>query len=158
MSVAIQTNDLTKRYGTHVAVSNVNLEVRRGEVFGYLGPNGAGKTTTIRTLLDFIRPTSGSASIFGLDSRRRSSRSFMINSLPGVWFRYIRSGRMRADVGYSLRGNVRATACPGTAERPKAAVAMAVLFTKTARHDRLRFVPLEVEPIAFRPEEMPALK
>ena len=72
MGKAIQTNNLTKLYGTHPAVVDVNLEVREGEVFGYLGPNGAGKTTTIRTLLDFIRPTSGSASIFGLDTKKHS--------------------------------------------------------------------------------------
>ena len=72
MSAAIKTDNLTKFYGGHRAISNVNLEVREGEVFGYLGPNGAGKTTTIRTLLDFIRPTSGGASLFGLDTRANS--------------------------------------------------------------------------------------
>ena len=70
MSAVIQTRNLTKHYGTHLAVSNINLDVQEGEVFGYLGPNGSGKTTTIRTLLDLIRPTSGSASIFGLDARK----------------------------------------------------------------------------------------
>jgi len=66
----IRTEDLTKSYGRRRGVVGVNLEIRRGEVFGYLGPNGAGKTTTVRTLLDFIRPTGGQASIFGLDSHR----------------------------------------------------------------------------------------
>ncbi len=68
----IQTNNLTKKYGGVVALQDLNLEVHQGEVFGYLGPNGAGKTTTIRTLLDLIRPTSGSATLLGLDSRRDS--------------------------------------------------------------------------------------
>lgn len=68
----IRTSALTKHYGKRVGIENVNLEVSRGEIFGYLGPNGAGKTTTIRTLLDFIRPTSGDAKIFGLDSRADS--------------------------------------------------------------------------------------
>jgi len=72
MTFIIQTHALTKTYGTIQAINHVNLEVNEGEVFGYLGPNGAGKTTTIRTLLDFIRPSSGSASIFGLDSHRDS--------------------------------------------------------------------------------------
>ena len=72
MSAAIETDALTKFYGDYRAISNINLEVREGEVFGYLGPNGAGKTTTIRTLLDFIRPTSGSALIFGLNTRASS--------------------------------------------------------------------------------------
>ena len=68
----IQTNSLSHRYGKFWAVKNLNLGVEQGEIFGFLGPNGAGKTTTIRTLLDFIRPTEGSASIFGLDAQRDS--------------------------------------------------------------------------------------
>ena len=51
---------------------SLNLAVQEGEVFGYLGPNGAGKTTTIRVLLGLVRPTSGRASIFGLDSQRQT--------------------------------------------------------------------------------------
>jgi ABC-2 type transport system ATP-binding protein len=70
--IIIDTSKLTKFYGKRLGIEDVNLEVKRGEVFGYLGPNGAGKTTTIRTLLDFIRPTRGSATIFGLDIRRNS--------------------------------------------------------------------------------------
>lgn len=68
----IQTNNLTHRYGKFTAVKKVNLTVCEGEIFGFLGPNGAGKTTTIRTLLDFIRPSEGSAQIFGMDSREKS--------------------------------------------------------------------------------------
>jgi ABC-2 type transport system ATP-binding protein len=68
----IQTSNLTKNYGKRLGIENVNLEIMRGEIFGYLGPNGAGKTTTIRTLLDFIRPTRGDARIFGLDTRASS--------------------------------------------------------------------------------------
>ena len=84
MSAIIETEDLTKSYGPIVAVSNINLDVQQGEVFGYLGPNGSGKTTTIRTLLDFIRPTSGRASIFGLDSRQDSREiRGRIGYLPG---------------------------------------------------------------------------
>jgi ABC-type multidrug transport system ATPase subunit len=60
------THGLTKRYGKDiVAVDNLNLQVSRGEVFGFLGPNGAGKTTTLRMLLGLIRPTSGSAEVVG---------------------------------------------------------------------------------------------
>ena len=70
--VVINTSGLTKYYGAQLGIKEVNLAVNRGEVFGYLGPNGAGKTTTIRTLLDFIRPSGGSASIFGLDARQSS--------------------------------------------------------------------------------------
>lgn len=80
----IRTQDLTKSYGRRRGVIGVNLEIRRGEVFGYLGPNGAGKTTTIRTLLDMIRPTRGQASIFGLDTHRASLAIHQrVGYLPG---------------------------------------------------------------------------
>ncbi|WP_187683415.1 ABC transporter ATP-binding protein [Nocardia wallacei] len=69
MSNAIEIRDLTKTYGTRRGLAGLTLDVREGEVFGYLGPNGAGKSTTIRLLLDLIRPTSGSATVLGLDPR-----------------------------------------------------------------------------------------
>lgn len=61
----VVTDRLTKRYGDRLAVSDVSLTVRSGEVYGFLGPNGAGKTTTLRMLLGLVRPTSGSATILG---------------------------------------------------------------------------------------------
>lgn len=70
----IQTEGLTKYYRATRGISDVNLQVQRGEVFGLLGPAGAGKTTLIRTLLNFVRPTSGRASIFGLDSCQDTTR------------------------------------------------------------------------------------
>ncbi|MFN8513237.1 MAG: ABC transporter ATP-binding protein [Chloroflexia bacterium] len=72
MNLVIETTALTKRYSANRGIKNVNLTVGQGEVFGFLGPNGAGKTTTIRTLLDFLHPTSGRALLFGLDSQRDS--------------------------------------------------------------------------------------
>ncbi len=72
MVAAIVTERLTKHYGSVKALEDLDLEIAEGEVFGYLGPNGAGKTTTIRLLLDLIRPTSGSATILGLDSKADS--------------------------------------------------------------------------------------
>ncbi len=63
---AIATAGLTKHFGAVVALADLDLEVRRGEVFGFLGPNGSGKTTTIRLLLGLIRPTRGSARILGV--------------------------------------------------------------------------------------------
>jgi ABC-2 type transport system ATP-binding protein len=65
--IAIRTDSLTKRYKQRVAVDNLSLDVRRGEVFGFLGPNGAGKTTTIAMLLALVRPTSGHAFVLGHD-------------------------------------------------------------------------------------------
>jgi ABC-2 type transport system ATP-binding protein len=63
--IAIQTRNLTKYYGKNRGIENLNLDVRKGEIFGFLGPNGAGKTTTIRLLLNLIRASSGEATILG---------------------------------------------------------------------------------------------
>src|SRR5579884_1925554 len=65
--VVLRTTNLVKQYGQRLAVNGLNLEVRRGEIFGFLGPNGAGKTTTIRMALGLITPTSGSVEILGRD-------------------------------------------------------------------------------------------
>ena len=67
MAIAVRTEGLTKRYGSTLALDHLDLEIAEGEVFGYLGPNGAGKSTTIALLLGLIRPTSGRATVFGLD-------------------------------------------------------------------------------------------
>ena len=64
--------EFTKSYRDVIAVQDLTLEVERGEIYGFLGPNGAGKTTTIRTILNFVSPTSGNISVFGLDSVRDS--------------------------------------------------------------------------------------
>lgn len=69
MNNAIEIRELTKAYGARRGLTGLNLDVRTGEVFGYLGPNGAGKSTTIRLLLDLIRPTTGTATVLGLDPR-----------------------------------------------------------------------------------------
>ena len=80
----IETEGLTKSYGDTRGIDDVTLEVLPGEVFGFLGPNGAGKTTTIRTLLDLLHPSAGSARIFGLDSRRDSvAIRARLGNLPG---------------------------------------------------------------------------
>jgi len=77
-SIALVAQGLTKRYGSTdgglLAVDHIDMEIRRGEVFGFLGPNGAGKTTTIRMLTGLARPTSGSAQVLGLDLERDRSR------------------------------------------------------------------------------------
>ena len=70
MPAIIETEKLTKSYGVHRGIVDVDLQIEQGEVFGFLGPNGAGKTTTIRVLLDHIRPTSGRATVFGIETTR----------------------------------------------------------------------------------------
>lgn len=65
--VVLSIRNLSKQYGKRVAVDNLSLDVRRGEIFGFLGPNGAGKTTTIRMILGLIAPTGGSVDILGKD-------------------------------------------------------------------------------------------
>jgi ABC-2 type transport system ATP-binding protein len=114
--VVIQTQKLSKTYksesGPVVGLDALDLTVYRGEIFGYLGPNGAGKTTTIRMLLDLIRPTEGSATIFGLDALRDSvALRARIGFLPGelnLWrnqtgiqvIRYLARLRGMTDLSY----------------------------------------------------------
>jgi hypothetical protein len=82
--VAIGTTGLTKDYGQGHGLFGLHLEVRRREILGFLGPNGAGKSTTMRLLLDLIKPTSGSASLLGLDSRADSLQiRRRVGYLPG---------------------------------------------------------------------------
>src|SRR5438309_8899192 len=70
MSNAIEVRHLTRRFGQFVAVDDVSFDVRRGEIFGFLGSNGAGKSTTIRMLCGLLKPSSGSASVGGVDVTR----------------------------------------------------------------------------------------
>ena len=82
--LAIQTQGLTKSYGKVQALRGVDLDVRRGEIFGFLGPNGSGKTTTIRCLLDLIRPDGGALRVLGRDPQRESiAVRAHIGYLPG---------------------------------------------------------------------------
>lgn len=69
----IETNNLCKSYGKNRGIIDLNLKIKEGEIFGFVGPNGAGKSTAIRTLLNFILPTSGSAKILGKDIVKESS-------------------------------------------------------------------------------------
>jgi ABC-2 type transport system ATP-binding protein len=80
----IETSGLSVNYGRHRGIVDVDLAVKSGEIFGFLGPNGAGKTTTLRVLLDIIRPTQGSASIFGLDCQKQGVKlRLRVGYLPG---------------------------------------------------------------------------
>ncbi len=91
----IETEGLSKFYGPERGIEDVTIAVEAGEVFAFLGPNGAGKTTTIRTLLDLLHPSAGSARIFGLDSHRDSvAIRARLGNLPG-------------DFGYGKRSSGR---------------------------------------------------
>lgn len=71
---AIEIKNLTKVYGKNRGIQDINISVKEGEIYGFIGPNGAGKSTTIKTLLNFIYPTSGEALIFGMDSVKESEK------------------------------------------------------------------------------------
>ena len=84
MSTIIQTNQLTKSYGRSRGIIAVTFAIQEGEVFGFLGPNGAGKTTTMRVLMGLLRPSSGSATIGGLDCWKASTQiKKLVGYLPG---------------------------------------------------------------------------
>lgn len=70
MEIILKTKDLTKKYDNHIVVDNLNLEIRKGEVFGLLGPNGAGKSTTMNMICDIVKPTLGSVEFMGKDFRK----------------------------------------------------------------------------------------
>jgi len=73
--VVLETRSLRKRFGEKVAVENLSLSVRRGEVFGFLGPNGAGKTTSLKMLLGLVEPTAGSGEVLGAPLGDRAARA-----------------------------------------------------------------------------------
>ena len=108
MTATIQTQKLTKFYDSQRGIIDLDLEIDAGEVFGFLGPNGAGKTTTIRTILDLIRPSSGKAFVFGIESsvdpiaiHRR------VGYVPGEFTLYDRlTGGQTISYFANLRGGV----------------------------------------------------
>ena len=106
--IAIHTDGLTKHYGDVKALVDLDLEILPGEIFGFLGPNGAGKTTMIRTILDEIRPTSGTASILGMDSHQKSVEIRKhIGYVPGDLAMYPNlTGRDTLTYFANLRGGV----------------------------------------------------
>jgi ABC-2 type transport system ATP-binding protein len=108
MTAVIRTEKLTKSYGSHRGIVDVDLEVQQGEVFGFLGPNGAGKTTTIRILLDLIRPTSGKAFVFEIESSADPAAIHRrIGYLPGEFTLYDRlTGAQTLEYFGNLRGGV----------------------------------------------------
>jgi ABC-2 type transport system ATP-binding protein len=87
--IAIRTAGLSKRFGETLALDGLDLVVKRGEVYGYLGPNGAGKTTTIKLLLGLLRPSAGTAELFGVDAWRdpvkAHRRVAFVAAEPNLW-------------------------------------------------------------------------
>jgi ABC-2 type transport system ATP-binding protein len=108
MTTIIQTDKLTKSYGQYRGIVDVDLAVNEGEIFGFLGPNGAGKTTTIRVLLDLIRPSSGSATVFGIEtSADPVAIHRRVGYLPGEWNLYDRlTGAETIRYFANLRGRL----------------------------------------------------
>jgi len=104
----IKTEKLTKFYGAQRGIVDVDLAVEQGEVFGFLGPNGAGKTTTIRVLLDLIRPTSGRAFVFGIETTVDPvSIHRRVGYLPGEFTLYDElTGGETLEYFANLRGGV----------------------------------------------------
>jgi ABC-2 type transport system ATP-binding protein len=115
----IATTGLSKDYGSGRGLFGLDLEVQAGEVFGFLGPNGAGKSTTMRLLLDLIKPTSGSASVLGLDTVRQSLEiRRRVGFLPGDLALYPKlTGRRVLDYFAELRGGVERRVRNSLAER-----------------------------------------
>ena len=104
----IETEKLTKFYGSHQGIVDVDLRVEPGEVFGFLGPNGAGKTTTIRLLLDLLRPTTGRACVFGIETTADPVAIHRrIGYLPGEFALFDRlTGGQTIEYFANLRGGV----------------------------------------------------
>ncbi|MFK4084930.1 ABC transporter ATP-binding protein [Kribbella sp. NPDC020789] len=108
MEHVIRTRRLTKHFGPRPALEELDLDVPAGSILGYLGPNGAGKTTTIRLLAGLIRPTSGSAAVFGFDAADRYAEvQRRIGYLPGDFAAYpVLTGRQYLSYFAHLYGGI----------------------------------------------------
>jgi ABC-2 type transport system ATP-binding protein len=103
--IILETNGLGKRYKKRWAVTDLNLSVRRGDVFGFLGPNGAGKSTTIRMILTLVKPTTGGVRVFGTDvSRRRDELARVGGLVERPDFYLYLSARRNLEIVAALRG------------------------------------------------------
>jgi ABC-2 type transport system ATP-binding protein len=116
---AIVTHSLTKDYGQHHGIFDLDLEVCRGEAFGLIGPNGAGKTTTLRLLMDLVRPTRGTAAILGMDTQRQGVEIRRLTGyVPGELPEYPNhTGERIIDLLAHLRGGVAPARITDLAER-----------------------------------------
>ena len=139
---AIATTGLSKHYGSARGLFGLDLEIDPGEIFGFLGPNGAGKSTTMRLLLDLIRPTSGSARVLGLDSRRDSVEiRRRVGFLPGELALHSRlTGRANLEYLAQLRGGIDRRVRDSLAERFDAELDRPVRQLSTGNRQKLGLI------------------
>jgi ABC-2 type transport system ATP-binding protein len=150
VSAAIHTEKLTKYYGRERGVVDLDLEVRKGEVFGFLGPNGAGKTTTIRMLLDLIRPSSGSAHVLGLDTSTQGVQlRRSVGYVPGELALYGHlTGKENLRFLGSLRGSIDWSLVDELAERLSCDLARKVRELSTGNKRKVAII----QAFMHRPE------
>jgi ABC-2 type transport system ATP-binding protein len=141
-TTAICTRGLSKDYGSGHGLFDLDLEIERGEVFGFLGPNGAGKSTAMRLLLDLITPTSGSATLLGLDSHDQSLEiRRRVGFLPGDFALYPKlSGAEVLDYLAELRGGVDGRVRDQLAERFDAQLDRPVRELSTGNRQKLGLI------------------
>jgi ABC-2 type transport system ATP-binding protein len=139
---AIRITRLTKDYGQGHGLFDLDLDVQRGEILGFLGPNGAGKSTTMRLLLDLIKPTSGSATLLGLDSRADSLEiRRRVGFLPGELALYpTLSGAAMLDYLAELRGGVDRKVRDALAERFDADLGRRIRELSTGTRQKLGLI------------------
>jgi ABC-2 type transport system ATP-binding protein len=139
---AIRITRLTKDYGQGHGLFDLDLDVQRGEILGFLGPNGAGKSTTMRLLLDLIKPSSGSATLLGLDSRADSLEiRRRVGFLPGELALYpMLSGAAMLDHLAELRGGVDRGVRDALAERFDADLGRRIRELSTGNRQKLGLI------------------
>jgi ABC-2 type transport system ATP-binding protein len=142
MQPAIAIAGLSKDYGSGHGLFGLDLEIERGEVFGFLGPNGAGKSTTMRLLLDLIKPTSGRASVLGLDTRANSLEiRRRVGFLPGDFALYPKlTGARVLDYLADLRGGVDRRLRDALAERFDAELDRPIRELSTGNRQKLGLI------------------
>lgn len=123
--IAVRTEHLVKRFGEFVAVDDVTLEVRRGEIFGFLGPNGAGKSTTIRILCGLLAPTAGRAEVNGFDVAQQPED--VKQSIGYMSQKFSLYDDLTVDENIEFFGGVYGVAPARLAERAEAVLRMAGL-------------------------------
>jgi ABC-2 type transport system ATP-binding protein len=130
----IRVQHLTKRFGDRVAVDDVSLEIRPGEIIGFLGPNGAGKSTTLRMLTGFLRPSAGSISIGGVDAiaqpvKARSLLGYLPESVPLY-------GELRVEEYLTFRARLKGV--PGRQVKTRVGAALELANVADVRHRIIR--------------------